>query len=183
MKNETKYSESINHIRNPEHKCIAFKVRIGNHKNQNWKIYNSQNSWRSKNLWSLQTKFSWKWNAHNYHLTVTYSMIWERQWERLFPRESTRLGETHHLRISDKVTDCWCRLKSKLTFPVIGDTTAVGNESFDQKLAISEVSASVRQDTASSYVEKSRRSQNNRPAKCLRACLQRERVALVLGLP
>ena len=31
MKNETKYSESINHIRNPEHKCIAFKVRIGNH--------------------------------------------------------------------------------------------------------------------------------------------------------
>ena len=35
----------------------------------------------------------------------------------------------------------------------------------------------------SSYVEKSRRSQNNRPAKCLRACLQKERVALVRGLP
>ena len=52
------------------------------------------------------------------------------------------------MRISDKIVDCWCRLKSKLTFPVIGDTTAVRNESFDQKLAIPEVSASARQDTA-----------------------------------
>ena len=47
-KNQTKYSEFINHIRNREHKRIASKFRIGNHnaliRNRNWKIYNSQNS-------------------------------------------------------------------------------------------------------------------------------------------
>ena len=31
LKNETKYSEFINHVRNPEHKRIATKFRIGNH--------------------------------------------------------------------------------------------------------------------------------------------------------
>ena len=32
---ETNYSEFINHIRNPEHRRVASKFRIGNH---NWKI-------------------------------------------------------------------------------------------------------------------------------------------------
>ena len=31
FKNETKYSEFINHVKNPEHKRIASKFRIGNH--------------------------------------------------------------------------------------------------------------------------------------------------------
>ena len=31
FKNETNYSEFINHIRNPEHRHVAFKLRIGNH--------------------------------------------------------------------------------------------------------------------------------------------------------
>ena len=32
LKNETKYAEFINHIRNPEHRRVASKFRIGNHK-------------------------------------------------------------------------------------------------------------------------------------------------------
>ena len=31
LKNETKYSEFIDHVKNPEHKRNAFKFRIGNH--------------------------------------------------------------------------------------------------------------------------------------------------------
>ena len=31
FKNETNHSEFINHIRNPEHRRVAFKFRIGNH--------------------------------------------------------------------------------------------------------------------------------------------------------
>ena len=31
FKNETKYSEFINHVKNPEHKRIASRFRIGNH--------------------------------------------------------------------------------------------------------------------------------------------------------
>ena len=31
LKNETNYSEFINHIRNPEHRRVASKFRIGNH--------------------------------------------------------------------------------------------------------------------------------------------------------
>ena len=58
--NEKKYSEFINYIRNPEHKRIAFKFKIGNHKSGRLTICKTPEDLRicdhySLNCWKLNT--------------------------------------------------------------------------------------------------------------------------------
>ena len=77
FKNETKYSEFINHIGNPEHKRINSKFRIGNH---NFKIETGRFTITKipEDLGicdNYSLKFSWTWNERIFSLA--YMMIWE----------------------------------------------------------------------------------------------------------
>ena len=95
FKNETNHSEFINHIRNPEHRRVASKFRIGNH---NLKIETGRliipKTPVDLRICDHCHQNSVENELHIYYFTVINTMIWER----LFFLKSTT--EIHYLHIT-----------------------------------------------------------------------------------